>query len=277
MCFEASSVLDAGARVGTPFVGIPDLAPTTFRVVALPLVDSAQAVVCGSCRDAVCGRNCQKYEALVRGLDEAGPQSAGARLHVVPLDPLVWLKRTQSKSFKLQAVDSDAHLRQETHLEVMSELVNQIKAEAAYMTFKGSDFVFVCLSCGCLEFGTEFAKMLSGTMGTRAIFATANVDDSLLKWPCPLRVIDARSDFHQSVQFVVEKILKEASFMIDRRNRWICSDTNHPENSWDGETQRTKATGIYMAEYASFENSLFDPLGSGLGLRSVHFQRVEAR
>ena len=158
-----------------------------------------------------------------------------ARLHLIFVDPLAWLKTTRPEQFETKT----------------REFVRRLNTDWTYYTYKGSDNVFVCLTESCQSFGQQFAEILSGGMGTRAIFAGIHIDAGQLEWPCPLRVIKMAEAVLEDPQTAIPAIIRLADVMIDRENRWLCSDESHPQNHFDRNKQSIVPMGMLIEKYST--------------------------
>ena len=176
---------------------------------------------------------CKKYRSLMKETKALEVNSGEARLHLIFVDPLAWLKTTHPEQFETKA----------------REFVRRLNTDWTYYTYKGSDNVFVCLTESCQSFGQQFAEILSGGMGTRAIFAGVHIDADLLKWPCPLRVIKMAEAVLEDSKTAIPSIIRLADVMIDRENRWLCSDESDPQNHFDGSKLTLLPSTIVVEKY----------------------------
>ena len=208
--------------------------PTSFRLLSPESVDKAFAEICAQCADRDCNLRCQTHQELLNHLQETAVQSGDARLHVIPVDPLSWFRKTEGDTKRYRAL--------------LAKTAKSVKSAYAYRTFKGSDHVFVCLSDdGCLEFGDDLSETLTDGLGSRAIFAVKGAHNSSLQWPCPLRVIDLDREDVDDVTSDADRIVRKASFMIEKRNRWICADKDHPAAHWE-RMMKVEANGVVMKQ-----------------------------
>ena len=245
------------------FVGsVEDMDPTTFQFHLFPEVERSLATACESCLDENCEERCRVHNKAAEYLNKTALQAKDARLHVIAMDPIAWLWEAGEGIEKNKLLES---------------FVDSVKSDYCYRTFKGSDHVFICLTDGCLTFGQRLASTLAGDLGTRAIFAGVDVDKESLKWSCPLRAISLDRSEMEDMESAMHKILKTATLMIEKRNRWICSDRIHPANHWDGLIGKDKTAGAYMRECThSFVNWILPLSFVGLDFQCVQFPSVEA-
>ena len=196
-----------------------------------------EAEICSQCSTDDCKEKCRRRGQLLNYWNASAEVDASqARLFVLPVDTLAELKHTEGgNTTKFQ--------------NTLSTFVTRLKKEYHYRTFKGSDHVFVCLSEECPAFGADLAEALSGTLGTRAIFAGVNVDGDSMKWPCPLRVISLESSQADDAAAAADLILAKAGHMIKRSNRWVCASRDHPVNHGNDAFSVKGLAGIYMFKY----------------------------
>lgn len=174
--------------------------------------------------------DCALFSALHRTVLESISDERDARLHVVLLDPFA-IESKQNPS----AVE-----------ESMQTLAKELRSERNYITYKGSDFVLVCLTSFCQPWAEKFVEVLANDQGTRAIYVGVDVKGMPLGWPCPLRVIDVYANGLEDVSSLWKKILRRASFMTEKQNRWICSDKKHPPEHFGRHLPSMPYGGVFM-------------------------------
>ena len=225
---------DQSLSYSNAFVSGANSTSASFHLFSPESVYRANDEICAQCPDSDCNLGCQKYQELLSHLNGTSVESGDARLHVIPVDPLSWFRKTEGNTTQYRAL--------------LTEMVRSVKSAYAYRTFKGSDHVFVCLDGdGCVEFANDLSKTLADGLGSRAIFAAKGARGSSLQWPCPLRIIDLDREGVDDVTADVDHIVQRASIMIDRRNRWICADKDHPAVHWE-RMMKVDASGVVMKQ-----------------------------
>lgn len=198
-----------------------------FRLRIMSSVERAATSLCPTR-----GSDCQVYNGLRQQLSQKASQQGDVRLHVIPVDPLSWMRDVDLNRGTKQA----------------QSLAEEVNLHRNYIRFKGSDHVFVCLTGSCQKWAEAFAEMLSDNQGTRAIFAGIDIDVIGLQWPCPLRVINLDGSELEDMEQLVDNILEQASFMIERKNRWVCADKDNPKNHFGEHNATLSSGGVYMDE-----------------------------
>eukprot|EP00210_Caulerpa_lentillifera_P000750 g725.t1 len=151
------------------------------------------------------------------------------------LDPLAWQYSTHRQSMT-------------TLNENIDTLIRDVKSRRSYLKFRGSDYVFVCLSSSCTKFTSVFSKRLSNNEGSRAILVTSDPNQNITNWPCPLRVINANHYSKSQVQFWRE-LLPDLANLITRETRWRCSDDLHSVHYWQNANDSSYRSGLYVERH----------------------------
>lgn len=215
-----------------PFVGDDRLIPAAFDLHELTEIVKAQSTICNACLDDSCMNNCRIYDAFILAVKQSVSQ-LNVRLHLVPVDTLAWMRNAGMP---------------EAYEKLLLKFTALLTSQHDYLTFKGSDYVFTCLDENCPAFLDDLGAALSSGLGTRAIFAGVDLELGASLWPCPLRVIKLNRSEAEDAHFSLKKIVQQATFMIHQRNRWICSDDQHPPNHWDNAIFNRNLGGAFMKE-----------------------------
>jgi len=218
-----------------PFLGSDTLIPAAFDLHVPIEIVKAQSDICNACMDDSCTYRCGKHTAFIQAVERSvAHKSEGTRLHVVPVDPLAWMRNTE---------------KAEAYAILLLKFAASVKSQYDYLTFKGSDYVFTCSDDNCPAFLDDLGAALSDGLGTRAIFAGVDIESVASQWPCPLRVINLNRSEAEDTHLSLKKIIHETTFMIHQRNRWICSDSLHPPNHWEKAIVNRDLGGGFMKEF----------------------------
>eukprot|EP00210_Caulerpa_lentillifera_P002249 g2161.t1 len=222
----------------------------TFHLHFIQEVNNSRDAVCSACSDLNCNTRCSIFQEVIQNLTSKAQSidDRSCRLHLVPLDPIVW--RIEANGANSSAVNDTAE-----------RAARNFYALPSYLRFKGSDFIFLCMTNGCSEFAKFFSERLSNNRGTRAILAGIDMDWESIKWPCPLRVMDLTSNEQSSTDILLERVLKQGEQLIFKGSRWVCADETHPVNHWD-RIEEGRFISVYNLKEFNFGLCVFPKGGS---------------
>eukprot|EP00210_Caulerpa_lentillifera_P000598 g579.t1 len=209
----------------------------TFKLRYIQEVNHSAQMICSVCSDSACKSKCDMFSEMIQyfASKQQLHNDKRPRLNIIPLDPLVWIM--------------DSNIDPSQFDESVERTARSFDHQQPYMTFKGSDHIFLCLTNGCSKLARGFSERLSNKRGTRAILAGIDMDLDSIKWPCPLRVIEISKESVNSPESVLEQVLRQGEQLIQKSNRWICANDTHPVNHWDEIEPGRQLTLHYIEEF----------------------------